>query len=127
MIAATQPSATERGGRAHSTGKRKLAVPESTRKAPARQHKSITEHFSSSQDTFEAEEPPRSPSKRSKSDHSPSTPDRHSSKAASDSLANMYSFPPSRAPPNGANAVVDLTGSSPASSPTSHPHNRPFA
>jgi hypothetical protein len=127
MNAAAKSSATERGGRSKGKGKRKLADPDTDRKAPLRQHKPITEHFSSSQDTFEADDVPRSSLKRSKRDHSPVTPNRHISKAASTSLANMYSFPSSRPRLNGANGVVDLTGPSPPISPQSRMRNKSFA
>jgi hypothetical protein len=127
MNAAAKSSATERGGRSKGKGKRKLADPGADRKAPPRQHKPITEHFSSSQDTFEAEDAPHSSPKRSKRDHSPATLNRRLSKAASNSLANMYSFPSSRPNPNGVNGVVDLTGSSPSNSPQSRMRNKSFA
>jgi hypothetical protein len=127
MNAAAKSSATERGGRSKGKGKRKLADPDTDRKAPLRQHKPITEHFSSSQDTFEADNVPCSSLKRSKRDHSPVTPNRHLSKAASTSLANMYSFPSSRPRLNGANGVIDLTGPSPPISPQSRMRNKSFA
>jgi hypothetical protein len=127
MNAVAKSPATERGGKSKGRGKRKLADPDADRKAPPRQHKPITEHFSSSQDTFEAEEAPRSSLKRSKRDHSLTTPNRYLSKAASHSLADMYSFPSSRPRPNGVNGIVDLTGSSPPNSPQSRMRNKAFA
>jgi nuclear pore complex protein Nup205 len=124
MNAAAKASATERGGRSKGKGKRKLADADGDRTPRARQHKPITEHFSSSQDTFEAEDAPRSSLKRAKRDHSPSTPSQRLSKATGNSLASMYRFPSSRPTPNGVNGVVDLTGSSPTNSPQSPMRNK---
>src|ERR1700733_13013027 len=108
MNAAAKSSATERGGRSKGKGKRKLADPDGDRKLPAKQHKPINEHFSSSQDTIDAEEAPQSSLKRSKVKHSPTEPNGHPPKAGSSSLATMYSFP-SKSKPNGVNGVIDLT------------------
>jgi hypothetical protein len=125
MNAAAKLSATERGGRPKGKGKRKLVDPDGDRKLPAKQHKPINEHFSSSQDTIDAEEAPQSSLKRSKVKHSPTEPNGHPPKAGSSSLANMYSFP-SKSKPNGVNGVIDLTGSSPPTSPQSRMRNKSF-
>ena len=126
MNAAAKSTASERGGRFKGKGKRKLADPGTDRKAPPKHHKPITEHFSSSQDTFEADDVSRSSLKRPKPDQSPTTPTRIHSKAATNSLDNMYSFPSSRPKPNGVNGVVDLTGSSPPTSLQSRMRNKSF-
>src|ERR1700722_1981447 len=125
MNAAAKSSVTERGGRPKSKGKRKLADSGGDHKLPPKQHKTINEHFSSSQDTFDAEEAPQSSLKRSKLKHSPAEPNEHPPKAGSSSLANMYSFP-SKPKPNGVNGVIDLTSSSPPTSPQSRMRNKSF-
>src|SRR4051794_26716850 len=125
MNAAAKSSATERGGRPKGKGKRKLADLDGDRKLPPKQHKTINEHFSSSQDTFDAKEAPPSSLKRSKLNHSSAEPNEPLPKAGSSSLANMYSFP-SKPKPNGVNGVIDLTGSSPPNSPQSCMRNKSF-
>ena len=125
MNASVKSLATERGGRAKGKGKRKLANPETDRRTPSKQHKPITEHFPSSQDTFEADDAPRSSLKRSKREHSPTSRTRNLTKAPTKSLANMYSFS-SRAKPNGVSGFVDLTGSTSPTSSQSRMRNMSF-
>lgn len=114
MTTSKKPQAQQRSSQTKAKGKRKLDDSEATYSTRAsKQSRSIADLLTSSQRT-EEEGIPSTPNKSSRRRTQPT--DSPESVTSTQSFANMYNFPSTKAKTNG---VVDLTCSSPAASPQS--------
>ena len=118
MTTSKKNQAQPRSSQTKAKGKRKLDENEATTSARAsKQSRSIADLFTSSQHGSEIGTP-STPSKSTKRGRPTQPVDSPESWTSTQSFADMYSFPSTKAKTNG---VIDLTGSSPAASPQSTP------
>ena len=124
MKASRRSKADVRGGKINaSSSKRKLADVDGVRKTGGQgQHKSIADLLSSQESSQSLREVDAAANKRLKRGHNLSQ-EGYPSVAGTFSTARMYSFAPSKSKANG---VIDLTRSSPPSSPQGRSQARVF-
>ena len=121
MTNTKRSAASDRSPSSKAKGKRKLSDLESshngTLPVTPKGHKNIAKHFSESQDIYSDSDEPITPSKRSKRRHGcPARKGYSRTNGAGISSATMYSFPPAKSKPDHC-PTIDLTGSTPPSSP----------
>jgi nuclear pore complex protein Nup205 len=116
MTTPKKTQAQTRSSQTKAKGKRKLDDNQATSSTrPSKQSRSIADLLTSSQ-RGEEEDTPSTPNKSSGRVRRGKATESPESVTSTQSFANMYNFPSTKAKTNG---VVDLTGSSPTSSPQS--------